>query len=246
MNKTEMQFSDTEDTNLKQFLSGSRIYSMLAAAIIAAIVFIPTFAAMLGVYSNASKAKNVKELSEIDLASDLDGQYVTGSAYKFLTKIGYIAANEAAATEYYYLMYLDSPEEVQIATLVRADKRGDPDIQSIINAYLSYAQNPEGGYKGNIVKIDGRFKKLTDEEKSMLSQAMNKFSLTNDPALGYSLVILEKLPTAKDTIPYWLVAFPFGAAMTVCAGLFVYGLILEDKREKAKRSPYPYQNQKKK
>ncbi len=245
MNDKEKQFSDTDDTKLKQFLSGSRIYTMLAAAIVAAIVFIPTFAAILGIYSNAAKAQNVKEISELDLASDLDGQYVTGSAYKFLTKLGYIAESEAAATEYYYLMYLDAPDGTQIATLVRADKRGDADIQAIINAYLSYAQNPDGGYKGNIVAIEGRFKKLTDQEERMLTQAMNKLSLTNDPALGYSLRI-NKLPSGKDTVPYWLVAFPFGAASIVCAVLFVYGLILESKRAEANKSPYPYQNMKKK
>ena len=99
MNNTQKQFSETEDTTLKQFLSGSRVWAMLAAAIMSIIVFIPTFAAILGIYSNASKAKNVKELSEINLGSDLDGQYVTGSAYKFLTKLGYIAETEAAATE---------------------------------------------------------------------------------------------------------------------------------------------------
>ncbi len=245
MNDAEKQFSDTEDTKLKQFLTGSRIYSMLAAAIVAAIVFIPTFATILGIYSNAAKAKNVKEISELNLASDLDGQYVTGSAYKFLAKLGYIAESEAAATEYYYLMYIDAPDGTQIATLVRADKRGDADIQAIISAYLSYVQNPDDGYKGNIVKIEGKFKKLTDQENSMLTQAMNTLSLTNDPVLGYSLRI-SNLPTGKDTVPYWLVAFPFGVAMIICAVLFVYGLILENKREEANRSPYPYQNRKKK
>ena len=44
MNNTEKQFSETEDTKLKQFLTGSRVWAMLAAAIMAVIVFIPTFA----------------------------------------------------------------------------------------------------------------------------------------------------------------------------------------------------------
>ena len=65
MNNTEKQFSETEDTKLKQFLTGSRVWAMLAAAIMAVIVFIPTFAAIIGIYSNASKAQNVKELSDI-------------------------------------------------------------------------------------------------------------------------------------------------------------------------------------
>lgn len=244
MNNTQKQFSETEDTTLKQFLSGSRVWAMLAAAIMSIIVFIPTFAAILGIYSNASKAKNVKELSEINLGSDLDGQYVTGSAYKFLTKLGYIAETEAAATDYYYLMYLDAPDGAQIATLVRADKRGDADIQGIIDAYLSYAQNPDDGYKGNIVEIEGRFKKLSSQEERMLSQAMSKLNLINDPVLSYSLRV-GKLPAGKDTVPYWFIAFPFGVAAIVCAVLFVYGLILEDKRAKANMSPYPYLNRKK-
>ena len=96
--ENEQVFSETEDTKLKRFLSGSRIYTMLAAAIIALIVFIPTFASILGIYHNVAESKNVKSLSEINLSSDLNGQYVTGSAYKFLTQLGYIAESEAAAT----------------------------------------------------------------------------------------------------------------------------------------------------
>lgn len=78
----------------------------------------------------------------------------------------------------------------------------------------------------------------------MLSQAMSKLNLINDPVLSYSLRV-GKLPAGKDTVPYWFIAFPFGVAAIVCAVLFVYGLILEDKRAKANMSPYPYLNRKK-
>ena len=154
--ENEQVFSETEDTKLKRFLSGSRIYTMLAAAIIALIVFIPTFASILGIYHNVAESKNVKSLSEINLSSDLNGQYVTGSAYKFLTQLGYIAESEAAATDYYYLMYIDAPNGEQVATLVEADKRGDEDLQYVIDAYLAYAKDPEAGYMGNIIEINGR------------------------------------------------------------------------------------------
>ena len=87
----EKIFSETEDTPLKQFLSGNRIYTMLAAAIICAIVFIPTLANIIGIYKNVKKSENVMDISEVNLASDLDGQYITGSAYKFLARLGYIA-----------------------------------------------------------------------------------------------------------------------------------------------------------
>lgn len=244
MNEKETQFSETEDTKLKQFLSGSRIYIMLAAAVICAIVFIPTFAAILGIYHNADQAKNVLPMSEIDLSTDLNGQYVTGSAYKFLTKLGYIAETDAAATEYYYLMYIDSPDGQQIATLVEADKRGDADIADIIKAYLAYAKDPEAGYHGNIVEIAGRFKSMSRMEEQMMKQGISKLGI-NSPVLGYTLKI-GKLPQGKDTVPYWFLAVPVCIAMIVCTVLFIYGLVLEDKRIKANESPYPYYQKKNK
>lgn len=241
---TENQFSETEDSKLKQFLTGSRIYTMLAAAIICAIVAIPVFFAMMGVYSNVRQAENVKSISEVNLGADLDGQYVTGSAYKFLTKLGYIAESEAAAYDFYYLLYLDSPDGQQIATVVKADKRGDADIQGVIKAYLSYVKDPDAGYKGNIVEIEGRFHKLSSQEEQMLKKAVSALNISS-PCLGYTLKI-GKLPTKKDTIGYWFVLMPFSIAVIVCSILFMYGLKLENERAKANESPYPYQNRKKK
>lgn len=244
MDNKEIQFSETEDTSLKRFLKGNRIYTMLAAAIIAAVIFIPTIASIIGIYSNVKQSQNVITLSEAATAGDLDGVYVTGGAYKFLTKIGYIAESEAAATEYYYLMYIDAPDGTQIATLVAADKRGDADIEAIIDAYLAYVQNPDAGYRGNIVEVTGRFKNPSSQESNMLKQAINKLGI-NSPVLGYTLKV-RKMPAKSDTVPYWFFAFPFGCVMIVCSVLFVYGLILEDKRARANESPYPYLNKKKK
>lgn len=241
---TEDQFSETGDSKLKVFLTGSRIYTMLAAAIICAVVAIPVFFAMMGVYSNVRQAKNVKPLSEVNLGADLDDQYVTGSAYKFLTKVGYIAESDAAAYDYYYLLYLDSPDKQQIATLVKADKRGDADIQAVIKAYLSYVKDPDAGYKGNIVQIDGRFHELSKQEEKMLTDAISALNISS-PYLGYTLKI-GKLPTSKDAIGYWFVFIPFAIAAIVCSILFIYGLKLEDDRAKENMSPYPYQNRKKK
>lgn len=59
MNNNDKQFSETEDTKLKEFLTGTRVYAMLAAAIVCAIVFIPTLAAILGIYTNVKRAENV-------------------------------------------------------------------------------------------------------------------------------------------------------------------------------------------
>ena len=242
--ENEQVFSETEDTKLKRFLSGSRIYTMLAAAIIALIVFIPTFASILGIYQNVAESKNVKSLSEINLSSDLNGQYVTGSAYKFLTRLGYIAESEAAATDYYYLMYIDAPNGEQVATLVEADKRGDEDLQYVIDAYLAYAKDPEAGYMGNIIEINGRFKNMSSSEEKLFESGLDQCGITG-PVLGYTLK-LGNFPTPSDTAPYWFIAVPFGVAAIVCAILFVYGLSLENKRAKANMSPYPYQNRKKK
>ena len=237
-------FSDTEDTSLKRFLTGNKVYIMLAAAIFAFVVFVLTFVAILGVYSNVEKATNVVSISELDVDSDLNGQYVKGECYKFLAKLGYIAETEAAATHYYYLMYIDSDELGQVATLVKADKRGDADIAQVISAYLKYAQNQSEGYQGKVVEIEGRFHKMTSYEKDLLSQALSSINVSG-LTLDYTLKIGE-LPKSSDTVGYWFIAVPFGIAMVVCAILFVYGLILEDKRAKANQSPYPYLNRKKK
>lgn len=244
MFETENQFSETEDSKLKVFLTGNRIYTMLAAAIVCACFAIPVFFGMMGVYSNVKKAQNVRSISDINLGADLDGQYVTGSAYKFLTKLGYIAESEAVAYDFYYLLYLDSPDGQQIATVVKADKRGDADIQGVISAYLSYAKDPDGGYKGNIVEITGRFHKMTSQEEQMLKKAVSALNISS-PCLGYTLTV-GKLPETKDTIGYWFVFLPTFIGMAVCGALFVYGLKLESDRAKANQSPYPYQNRKKK
>lgn len=237
-------FSDTEDTSLKRFLTGNKVYIMLAAAIFAFVVFVPTFIAIMGIYSNVEKAENVVSISELDITSDLDGQYVNGESYKFLAKLGYIAETEAAATHYYYLMYIDSEEFGQVATLVQADKRGDSDIAQVISAYLTYAQNQSEGYQGQIVEIEGRFHKMTSYEEDLLSQALSSISVSG-LTLDYTLKI-DELPKASDTVGYWFIAVPFGIAMLACAVLFVYGLILENARAKANESPYPYLNRKKK
>ena len=237
-------FSDTEDTSLKRFLTGNKVYIMLAAAIFAFVIFVPTFVAILGIYSNVEQAQNVVSISDLNLASDLDGQYVSGNCYKFLAKLGYIAQTEAAATHYYYLMYIDSEEFGQVATLVKADKRGDADIAQVISAYLTYAKNQSAGYQGNVVEIEGRFHKMTSYEKDLFTQALSSISISG-MALDYTLKV-DELPKASNTVGYWFIAVPFGIAMVVCAILFVYGLILEDKRAKANQSPYPYLNRKKK
>lgn len=239
----EQSFSETEDTALKRFLMGSRIYTMLAAALIALLVFIPTFASIVGIYNNVNSAKNFIDLSQVASQPDLNGQYVKGSAYKFLAKLGYIAETEAAATHYYYAMYLDINEE-QVAVLVEADKRGDTEIGAVIDAYLAYAQNPDAGYRGNIVEVEGRFKNMSRSEEELFNAGISQLGIKGR-TLGYTLKI-GKFPTAGDTVAYWFIALPFGIATVVCLVLFIYGLRLEDKRAKANMSPYPYLNKKKK
>lgn len=239
----EKSFSETEDTSLKRFLMGSRIYTMLAAAIISLLVFIPTFASIVGIYRNINSSKNFVELSQVASIPDLNGQYVKGSAYKFLAKLGYIAESEAAATHYYYAMYLDLNGE-QVAVLVEADKRGDAEIGEVIDAYLAYAQNPDAGYRGNIVEVEGRFKNISKTEEELFSSGISQLGIKGR-TLGYTLKI-GKFPTAADTVAYWFIALPFGIAAVVCLILFIYGLRLEDKRAKANVSPYPYLNKKKK
>ncbi len=237
-------FSDTEDTSLKRFLTGNKVYIMLAAAIVSLIVFLPTFIAILGIYGNVANAENVVSITELDVTADLDGQYVNGLAYKFLGKIGYIAESEAAATDYYYLMYIDDDTLGQVATLVKANKSGHEGISTVISAYLNYAKDQSAGYQGQMVEVQGRFHKMTSMEEDLMSQAISSLSISA-PALGYTLKI-SPLPKASDTVAYWFIAVPFGIATIVCAVLFVYGLALEDKRAKVNLSPYPYLNRKKK
>ena len=241
----EKIFSETEDTPLKQFLSGNRIYTMLAAAIICAIVFIPTLANIIGIYKNVKKSENVMDISEVNLASDLDGQYITGSAYKFLARLGYIAESEEAATDFYYIMFIDTPDGEQVATLVKADKRGDEDMQLVIDAYLSYAEDPDAGYLGNVLEISGKFQKMTRQEQELFEEGISRTAI-NSPMLGDYTLKLEPLPTPSDTVPYWFFAVPFGAGLVVSVILFIYGLRHEEKRAKANASPYPYQNRKNK
>ena len=141
-------------------------------------------------------------------------------------------------------MYIDAPNGEQVATLVEADKRGDEDLQYVIDAYLAYAKDPEAGYMGNIIEINGRFKNMSSSEEKLFEAGLDQCGITG-PVLGYTLK-LGNFPTPSDTVPYWFIAVPFGVAAIVCAILFVYGLSLENKRAKANMSPYPYQNRKKK
>ena len=237
------EFSPTEDTKLKRFLTGKTIYILLIAAIICLIAFLPTAATIGTIYGNVRTAENVIDLSDVTLTYNLTDQYVTGSAYKFLARLGYIAATEDAANYYYYVMYLDINGE-QVATLVEADKRGDDDIQEVIDAYLAYAADPDSGYQGSIVEITGRFKTMTSSEEELFTEGLSAMGISGT-ALGYTLKI-QALPEASDTIPYWFVAVPAGIGFVVFTVLTIYGFILEDKREKAQLSPYPYQNQKNK
>lgn len=240
-------FSDTEDTKLKRFLSGSRVYSQLAVLIISALVFIITVAGMASVYSNISEAKNVQDLTGLNIDRDLEGQYVKGNAYKFLAKLGYIAQSERAATHFYYLMYIDASDGDQHLTLVEAPKEMDEHIQAVIDSYLSYAQNPDGGYTGGAFEdLTGRFKKMTSSEERLMSSGISTLGLRQFDTVDYTLKF-GPIPKASDTVAYWFVAIPFGIALVVSAALFVYGLKLEGKRAKATESPYPYyQNRKKK
>lgn len=244
--KNDSVFSETEDTKLKQFLTGGRVYSQLAVAIISALVLILTFAGIIGIYSNANQAENLSDITGLDVSRDLDGQYVSGAAYKFLAKLGYIAESERAATHYYYLMYIDGADGNQYLTLVEAPKDMDPTIQNVIDSFLSYVQNPDGGYVGGAFSdLSGRFKKMTDSEESMMSSGISKLSLTQEKTIGYTLK-LGPLPKRSDTVAYWFIAVPFTAAFIVSAALFIYGTHLENKRAEANKSPYPYLNRKKK
>ncbi len=242
-------FSETEDTKLKQFLSGGRIYSQLAVAIVSAIVFVLTVAGIAGVYHNCREAENVKNITRLDVSGDLSGQYVSGNAYKFLAKTGYIAQSDAAATHYYYLMYIDAADGEQHVTLVEAPKEADPQLEEVIDGFLNYVQtysnDSTATYQGAALSdLTGRFKKMSSQEEEMFEESVRTLGLQNDPAVGYTLKIM-KLPKKSDTVGYWFLAIPFGIAMAVSLILFFYGLKLESKREEANRSPYPYQNRKK-
>lgn len=239
-------FSETEDTKLKKFLTGGRVYSQLAVAVITALVFILTMAGIVSIYSNISEAKNLKNLTGLDVSGDLNGQYVQGSAYKFLAKLGYIAESEKAATHFYYFMYTDAADGEQYLTLVEAPKEMDENIESVIDSFLSYAQDPDGGYNGSAFEeISGRFKNMTSQEESIMSSGISKLGLHQEKTLSYTLKI-GQLPKGSDTVGYWFIAVPFGAAMIVSFALFIYGLRLEDKRAKANESPYPYYRKRKK
>ena len=248
--KNEDIFSETEDTKLKQFLTGGRIYSQLAVAIISALVFILTVAGMINVYSNVKESQNLKNLTGLDVSGDLNGQYVEGSAYKFLTKLGYIAESEKAATHFYYLMYTDAADGEQYLTLVQAPKEMDASLQSIISTFLDYvgdyAADPESIYRGSgLDSVTGRFKTMSSQEASMMSSGISALGLYQERTVNYTLK-LGALPKKSDTVGYWFVAIPFGAALIVSLILFFYGLKLENMRYEANKSPYPYQNRKKK
>ena len=248
--KKEEIFSETEDTKLKQFLTGGRVYSQLAVAIITGIVFLLTVAGMIGVYSNAKQAKNVVNLTGLDVNRDLNGQYIEGSAYKFLAKLGYIADSEKAATYFYYLMYTDAADGNQYLTLVQAPKEMNESLESIIDTFLSYvssyAADPESIYMGSgLENVTGRFKNMSSQEKSIMSSGISALGLGRERTIDYTLK-LGPLPKKTDTVGYWFVAVPFGIALVVSLILFFYGLKLENMRYEANKSPYPYQNRKKK
>lgn len=238
----EQQFSETDDTALKRFLNGNRIYIMLAVAIVSFLVFILSFATIIGITSNIKKAENLVDLAQIDPYSNLNGQYVQGNVYKFVARLGYIAESERAATDYYYLMYLDVDDK-QYAVLVQTAIQGDADLQQVISAYLAYAKNPDAGYQGSIIEIGGRFKNMSSQEQELFEAGLTKCAV-KDEAIPYTLKVAP-LPEASDTLPYYFFAVPFGAAMVVSIILFLYGLSLEKKREEANKSPYPYLNRKK-
>lgn len=244
--KNDEIFSETEDTKLKQFLTGGRIYSQLAVAVISALVLILTFAGIVGIYSNVKQAQNIKDFNGIDVSKNLDGQYVSGSAYKFLSKLGYIAESDRAATHYYYLMYIDAADGKQYLTLVEAPKDMDPTIQTVIDSFLNYVKNPDGSYIGSAFSdLTGRFKEMTSSEASMMSSGISELGLTQEKTVNCTLK-LGSLPQKSDTVAYWFIAVPFSAAFIVSLILFIYGLRLEDKRAEANKSPYPYLNRKKK
>lgn len=244
--KNNAVFSETEDTKLKQFLTGSRVYSQLAVAIISALVVIFTVAGMVGVYRNCKQAENVQNLTGVDVSGDLNGQYVEGGAYKFLAKVGHIADSEAAATHIYYFMYLDAADGGQYLTLVQVPKDMAPYVDLAIDSYLSFVGNPDGGLNGgSFDTIAGRFKNMSADEKTLMKQGISGYGLGQERTVDYTLKI-GPMPKKSDTVGYWFIAVPFGIAMIVSAVLFLYGLELERKREEANRSPYPYLNRKKK
>ena len=245
--KNDEIFSETEDTKLKQFLTGGRVYSQLAVAIVSAIVLILTVIGMINIYSNCNEAQNLENLTGLNVARDLNGQYVRGSAYKFLAKLGHIAESEKAATHFYYLMYLDASDEQQYLTLVQAPREMDDNIQSVISSFLAYAQNPDAGYSGSAFEeITGRVKSKSSSEQQLMTKGVSMLGLTNEKLVSQTLK-LGPLPKKTDTVGYWFIAVPFGVALVVSVILFLYGLKLEEKRAKANESPYPYyQNRKKK
>ena len=244
--KNDAAFSETEDTKLKQFLTGGRIYSQLAVAIVSAIVFILTTAGIVGIYRNCKQAENIQNLTGLNVSGDLDGQYITGGAYKFLAKLGYIAQTESAATHYYYLMYTDASDGNQYVTLVQAPREMDESIQSVIDSFLYYVKNPDNGYTGSAFsELSGRFKKMSSQEQEIFTTGISKLGLGHERLISYTLKLME-LPKKSDTVGYWFLAIPFGIAMAVSIVLFLYGLRLERIREEANKSPYPYQNRKQK
>ncbi len=242
-------FSETEDTKLKRFLTGGRVYSQLAVAIVCAIVFTVTLAGMIGVYSNISQAKNVEDLTGINVARDLDGQYIKGSAYKFLAKLGYIAESDRAATHYYYLMYTDASDGEQYLTLVEAPKESDAALQRIITAYLDFVESysadaDSASLASRLDDMTGRFKTMSKKEAELMSEGVSALGLNREKQIAYTLKIGE-LPKGSDTVPYWFIIIPFGIALVVSVILYFYGTHLERLREEKNRSPYPYQNRKK-
>ncbi len=243
------RFSDTEDTKLKKFLTGGRIYSQLAVAIISALVFVISAAGISGIFHNCREAENLKPLTGLDVTQDLDGQYVKGAAYKFLAEVGYIAQTEAAATHYYYLMYTDAADGEQYVTLVEIPREQKEQMKTIISGFLSYvsdyANDPSTPYSGAAVQdMTGRFKTMSKSEAEMFKQGVNTLGLEREPQIGYTLKVME-LPKKSDSVGYWFLCVPFGAAMVVSIILFLYGQKLERMREEQSKSPYPYQNRKK-
>ncbi len=242
MNNNANLFSDTEDTKLKRFLTGGKVYAMLAVAIISAIVVILTVAPIISIMNNAEKADNFTPIHEIDVFSDLDGTYVKGDVYKFVAELGYIAPSKAAVTEYYYLMYLDVGEE-QYAVLVSAPVETSAQLNQVISSYLSYAKNPEAGFNGSALQdFCGRFKKMSANEQQLFEEGLTQCAV-KDIAVSYTLQAM-RFPEKSDTVPYFFVAVPFAAALVVSICFYFYGMKLETAREKAKESPYPYLNRK--
>lgn len=245
--KNDAIFLETEDTKLKQFLTGGRVYSQLAVAIISALVVFFTVAGMVGVYRNCKQAENIQNLTGIDVSGDLDGQYVEGGAYKFLAKVGHIAETEAAATHIYYFMYIDAADGNQYLTLVQVPKDMVAYVDATVDSYLSYAKDPDKGLLGGAFDaITGRFKKMSGDEKTLMKEGISGYGLGQERAVADYALKLMPLPKKTDTVGYWFLAVPFGIAMIVSTVLFIYGLKLEEKREEANKSPYPYLNRKKK